>query len=136
MTNKKEQIQSILNLMKSLDISIDDLAEKDLTEKKDFLTYEEAIDKADRVCDHEKGSYSYQINNKATLVENGVVLVRDADDLYVFGIGAYFYKLGKKWTIIHNGEVLITNADQVAWNGPGRYEYEINGEWFGVNINK
>lgn len=97
MTNKKEQIQSILNLMKSLDISIDDLAEKDLTEKKDFLTYDEAIDKADDVWEYEEGVYKYAINDKHTLVDNGVVLVKDADYVHSSVEGNYNYGINGKW---------------------------------------
>jgi len=67
MANKKEQIKNILNLIKSLNISIDDLR---MESGYFFLTYGEAKEKADGVRLYEKGVYSYKTNGEWYTIQN------------------------------------------------------------------
>jgi len=87
MTNNKQIKELLLQVIELLD-------EPD----KNFLSYEEAKEKANDVWWYEEGVYEYKIDGKSTLIENGVKLIENVDYVHWHRKGVYEYGIdGKRY---------------------------------------
>ncbi len=73
------------------------------TNKKTFLTLEEAKVKADDWHEYEERVYYYKIGGKCTLIENEKVLIDNFDYVLWSRLGAYRYQKDGKWFEVKDG---------------------------------
>lgn len=118
-----------------------------MTNKKTFLTLEEAMNKARHYNTYKSGVYEYSegevvnsfnghTRNRWTLVEDGKVLVEGVDDVRWFEKGVYAYrKKHHGWTLIEHGKVLAYDKHSIYWYALGVYKYseQYRGYWLVEN---
>lgn len=110
-----------------------------MTNKKTFLTLEEAMNKANHYTKYKNGVYDYCVyevvnsfngntRDRWTLIEDGEVLVEGVDNVHWYEKGVYKYRIKHgEWTLIEKGKVLYRGEIEPVWYAIGVYKQGPNG---------